>query len=138
MSLLSRLNTRLKSNNDTGFSNTTDGIGGRFINKDGSFNVIKEGASITERVSLYYNMLTMPLGKFLLIILISFIGINLIFTILYLLLGTNELTGMISSNLTDHFNIHAIDFSVAWVSDAVVRGSRFGNCTTVRPEVACR
>lgn len=102
MSILSRLNSKLKSNNDTGFSNSSDGIGGRFINKDGSFNVVKEGASFTERVSLYYNMLTMPLGKFLLIILISFIMINLVFTGLYLLLGTEELTGMISTNLADH------------------------------------
>ncbi len=103
MSIFSKLNARLKSNNDTGFSSATEGVGGRFINKDGSFNVTKEGASVIERVSLYQNMLTMPLGKFLLVILFFFIGINVIFTLAFFFMTTDQLTGMIFTSPQDHF-----------------------------------
>ena len=33
----------LKDNNDTGFGGNPDNYGGRFVNRDGSFNVRKEG-----------------------------------------------------------------------------------------------
>ena len=92
-----KINPFLKINDDTGFSNTGNANGGRFINRDGSFNLHKKGLPFWERFSLYYKMITMPLWKFASIIVIFFVGINLVFTAVYLLIGTNEFIGMIST-----------------------------------------
>ncbi len=94
MALLKRLNPTLKANNDTGFGINASGYNGRLLNKDGSFNVKKEGADIIERMSLYNSMLTMPLWKFLAIILVFFIVINVLFSFVYLGLGKNEISGI--------------------------------------------
>ncbi len=102
MSLSNRTNSFLKSNNNTGFGSNAEGYGGRFINKDGSFNVIKEGSPFIERISIYYKMLAMPAWEFLLIIFIFFIGINILFTLVYSMMGTNELAGVLS-HTAKHF-----------------------------------
>ena len=43
MSSPKKINPFSKQNNDTGFASNTNDTGGRFINKDGSFNLVKEG-----------------------------------------------------------------------------------------------
>ena len=43
MALHTRVNPSLKVNNDTGFGNNANNYGGRFVNKDGSFNLRKDG-----------------------------------------------------------------------------------------------
>ncbi len=103
MSISKRINPFIKSNNNTGFGANAEGYGGRFINKDGSFNVIKQGSSLITRVSIYYKMLAMPVWEFLVIIFLFFICTNVLFTIVYLMMGTNELTGVLSHTPAKHF-----------------------------------
>lgn len=103
MALLRRNTNNLKSNNDTGFGTSADSQGGRFINKDGTFNVVKRGIPISERLSLYHKFLMMPNGKFLLMIFLSFTIINLFFTALYFLMGSGQLGGMMSKTPFEHF-----------------------------------
>lgn len=103
MAQLRRRIHNLKSNNDTGFSVNADSQGGRFINKDGTFNVVKRGIPISERLSLYHKFLMMPNSRFLVTIFLSFTVINLCFTTIYFLMGPNELAGMISKTPWDHF-----------------------------------
>jgi inward rectifier potassium channel len=92
-----RINTTIKSNNDTGFGSNTTTVGGRFINKDGTFNMRKEGMAVWDRFSVFHSMLNMPLWKFITIILVFYFAINLLFTIIYVLVGFGELGGMIAT-----------------------------------------
>jgi inward rectifier potassium channel len=98
MALGKKINPFLKSNNDTGFGVNANSYGGRFINKDGSFNLKKEGMPLWERFSLFHTMLNIPLWKFISVIIIFFVVINLLFTFIYLLVGVDQLTGIIAAN----------------------------------------
>ena len=66
----------LKTNNDTGFGINAANYGGRFINRDGTFNLRKEGVSFLDRYSIYHNMLTMPRWKFVALILCFYFAVN--------------------------------------------------------------
>jgi len=48
-----KINRRSKANLDTGFGSQTSAVGGRFVNKDGSINVRKQGLSFLRRTSFY-------------------------------------------------------------------------------------
>ncbi len=95
MSVSKRINPYSKINDDTGFSNTGIINGGRFINRDGSFNLRKKGRPFWDRFSVYYSMLTVPLWQFMSIIFIFFISINLLYTGIYLWIGQKQFTGFI-------------------------------------------
>jgi inward rectifier potassium channel len=94
MSLYKRLNPSSKQNNDTGFSSNANDTGGRFINKDGSYNLVKEGMPFWKRISIFHDMLNLPQWKFITIILLFYLAINLIFTTIYFFIGASELTGL--------------------------------------------
>jgi len=100
---LGKINTRLKSDNDTGFGSSTTNVGGRFINKDGSFNLHKEGVAIWDRFSIFHVMLNMPRWKFITIIILFYLAVNLLFTAVYLIIGTQELAGVIGSSFWQKF-----------------------------------
>jgi inward rectifier potassium channel len=91
-----RVSTAIKSNNDTGFGSNTSTVGGRFINKDGTFNIRKDGMAFWERFSVFHSMLNMPRWKFISIVLVFYFAINLAFTSIYLLVGFGELNGIIA------------------------------------------
>jgi inward rectifier potassium channel len=93
---LKRINPFLKTNNDTGFGSNPNAYGGRFINKDGSFNLRREGISLLRRYSPYQRMLTLPRWKFIVVIMIFYILINLAFTLIYSLIGPLQLQGMMA------------------------------------------
>lgn len=93
-----KIDPRLKTNNDTGFGSNASSYGGRFINKDGSFNLKREGISFLDRFSIFQRMQALPRWKFLLIIVLFFVLINLLFTIAYLLVGPEQFTGMVSNS----------------------------------------
>jgi inward rectifier potassium channel len=97
MALRKKINPSSKINNDTGFGNNANSYGGRFINRDGSFNLRKEGMPFLSRFSIYHSMLNLPRWKFILLIVVFFLCINLLYTIIYLLIGTNQFQGMIAS-----------------------------------------
>ena len=90
------VNTTIKSNNDTGFGSNTSTVGGRFINKDGTFNIRKDGMAFWERFSVFHTMLNMSRWKFISIVFIFYFAINLCFTGVYLLVGFGELSGIIA------------------------------------------
>jgi inward rectifier potassium channel len=90
-------NPSLKSNNDTGFGNNRNSYGGRFINKDGSFNVRREGISLFDKFSVYQKMLNLPTWKFGSLILIYYFAISVLFTVAYALAGSKQLQGIVGS-----------------------------------------
>src|SRR5258705_4666654 len=98
MALRKKINTLLKSYNDTGFGSNAENYGGRFVNKDGSFNVKKEGLPFWERFSMFHTMINLPTWKFISIIVIVFILINLLFAIIYWIIGVPEFAGIITES----------------------------------------
>jgi inward rectifier potassium channel len=92
------INPFSRRNDDTGFGTSANNYGGRFINKDGSFNLRKVGQPFWKRTSVYYLLLNMPAWKFTCIILAGYFLINVVFTGLYLLVGVDGLTGIRASS----------------------------------------
>lgn len=96
MAILKKINPFSKTNPDTGFGVQANQIGGRFVNKDGSFNIQKEGLPLWERFSVYSWFLDLSWSGFFGIILFFYIVENLLFTSLYFLVGYKQLTGIMS------------------------------------------
>src|ERR1700690_3783844 len=97
MALIKNINPFSKINNDTGFGNNVSDYGGRFINPDGSFNLRREGAPFWERFNIYQVLLSLPVWKFITAILVFYFGINLVFTSIYLWLGTEQIQGLLAN-----------------------------------------
>src|SRR5579862_1362480 len=91
------INPSSKSNDDTGFGTNASDYGGRFINRDGSFNLRKEGISLMARYDIYHIMLNMPRWKFITTIFIFYFLANLVFTFLYWLAGSEQLIGIVAT-----------------------------------------
>ena len=90
------INKSSKTNNDTGFGTNASNYGGRFVNKDGSFNVRKEGVPVWQRFSVYHSLLNLPSWKFISVIILFYLLINLLYTGIYFLVGIGGLQGMIA------------------------------------------
>jgi hypothetical protein len=82
---------------NSGFGINSSSYGGRFINKDGSANVEKKGLNFLSRISWYHTLLNMAAWKFMLILLVFYIGINLAFALLYFSIGLEHLNGIDAS-----------------------------------------
>ena len=88
--------SRLKTENDTGFSNTASG---RFLNNNGYPNVKRAGLNPFEKYSWYHVMINLNGFKFLLLLVIAYVLINIIFAVIYFAIGIDHLTGIDKSDL---------------------------------------
>ena len=95
MAFIKKINPSSKVNPDTGFGTQASQVGGRFINKDGSFNIQKEGWPRFKIMSVYSHLLDLSWLPFILIIVLFFLLINFFFTGVYLLLGHDQIQGLI-------------------------------------------
>ena len=114
MAILKRFRN-LKSEINTGFGTNSNSTGGRFINKDGRPNVIKKGVGLLDRYSWYHTMLGMKAGRFLVLIFLMYISINLFFAGIYYLIGIQHLAGVNTGspwkNFTEVFFFSAQTFT---------------------------
>jgi inward rectifier potassium channel len=95
MPILKKINRFSHQNNDTGFSTSaSDKGGGRFINKDGTYNLVKEGMPFWQRISVFHDMLNLPRWKFITVIVLAYCIINLFFASVYFLIGAHEFQGL--------------------------------------------
>jgi len=83
----------------------------RFLNRDGTFNVRREGLSFFRSLSLYHAMLTVSWPRFFLTIAASYFLTNFIFAGAYVSCGPNGLRGAIGDSLGERF-LEAFFFSV--------------------------
>jgi inward rectifier potassium channel len=90
--------TSQQANTDTGLGTHAGRIGGRFINKDGSFNLRKEGLPLAKRASVYSYLLDLSWPRFLLLIIFFYLLLNLLFTCLYLAVGLEQLQGFVNQH----------------------------------------
>lgn len=98
MARYKKINPFSKQNNDTGFATGSNETGGRFVNKDGSYNLVKEGMPVYKRFSIFNDMLNLPVWKFISIIFLFFIVINFIFSVIYFFIGPEQLDGLSRSS----------------------------------------
>lgn len=96
MTSFKNINPFSKTNTNTGFGTNVGDYGGRFINKDGTFNLRKEGLPFWKTTSLYYNLLNLPAWKFVVYLLLAYLSINVVFTMIYILIGVNQLQGILA------------------------------------------
>jgi inward rectifier potassium channel len=94
---ITRRQNLLKDNNDTGFGGNPDNYGGRFVNRDGTFNVRKEGVPFYHRFSLYHTMLNMPSWKFFGTLFTFYLTVNILFGSVYYFVGPREFVGVLAT-----------------------------------------
>lgn len=99
-----RQNKNLVSENNTGFGVNSKDSGGRFYNRDtGRANVTKKGISILNRYSWYHTMIYMKRGKFLFLLFLIYVVINLVFAGIYYAIGIKHLSGINRSSAIGNF-----------------------------------
>jgi inward rectifier potassium channel len=96
MPIIKTLNKKASVENNTGLSTNSNANGGRFFNKDGRPNMTFKGLNYFTRFNAHYSLLSLSNWKFLLLIFLSFILINLLFACIYLLIGIEHLSGLIN------------------------------------------
>ena len=95
---------------ETGFGNKVTEPNQRLMNKDGSSNVQRKGLSVFESISIYHSLITMPWWRFNIVVLVSYLVMNIIFASLYFFLDISHLNGMVAQNDFDKF-LEAFFFS---------------------------
>ena len=65
----------------------------RFLNRDGSFNVRREGLGFWQSLSAYHYLLTITWPKFLGFVTLGYLATNAVFAVLYVIAGAHALTG---------------------------------------------
>jgi inward rectifier potassium channel len=96
MAFFRKNNSESKQNKDTGFSNIASSNAGRFLNRDGSFNIRREGLPFFSRLSVYQALLNLSSLAFLLVTLLSILLLNLLFTAAYYWIGLQHFQGFIT------------------------------------------
>lgn len=83
----------------------------RFLNRDGSFNVRREGLDFWASLSPYHDLLTMSWSRFLVLFTLAYLTVNFLFALAYVAVGPAALTGVRETNMTARF-LKAFFFSV--------------------------
>lgn len=89
-----------KNTENSGFGASASG---RFINKDGLPNVKRRGVNVFNRLSWYHTMLNLSSFQFISYLVMMYILINLVFAMIYYLIGVEHLTGIDKSDPLNEF-----------------------------------
>lgn len=95
--ILNRLSL-LKSRLDTGYSSTASG---RFLNENGIPNVKRIGLNPLKKYSWYHLMINLNGWIFIFLLVLGYISINILFAIIYYLIGIEHLTGINRNDFLD-------------------------------------
>lgn len=91
--------------------------GARLLNRDGSFNVRREGVHWSDSLYLFDLLLTLSWGRFLGLVALAYLSINLFFAAVYCGLGEAALVGPEISGLAERY-LQALFFSFHTLSTA--------------------
>ncbi|HTQ81582.1 MAG TPA: ion channel [Thermoanaerobaculia bacterium] len=83
----------------------------RLLNRDGSFNVVREGLRFFASWSPYHYLLTVSWPRFLGLVIAGFLGANAFFGALFCCLGPGTLTGIDDSGMASRY-LNSFFFSV--------------------------
>lgn len=70
----------------------------RLLDKNGDFNLKRTGLSLMKRVSVYHDLIAMSWPAFIGLIFSAYFLINIVFALLYFLIGTQHLSGIEGSD----------------------------------------
>jgi len=79
-----------KSTDEIGFGTKNYATNSRYINNDGSVNVRRKGRKFWQNFDGYHALITMPRTKFLILVILGFLLINLLFASLYYWIGIDH------------------------------------------------
>jgi inward rectifier potassium channel len=83
---------------DLGFgTEVARGARQRLLNRDGTFNVVREGLNPLSALSLYHWLLTISWPRFLGFITVSYVAVNTLFALAFLLCGPGALQSVVGS-----------------------------------------
>lgn len=88
---------------DLGLDTKSGNSGYRALNKDGTFNVKKQNVAFFERLNVFHSLVTMSWTKFFAFLVMGYFVINLVFATLYVMIGTENLTGIQGNTLAQQF-----------------------------------
>ena len=95
MAVTRKINSPLKQEENTGFGANSNNSGGRFYDPSrGRANIVKTGVNLLNGSSWYHTMLGMSRVRFLFLIFISYVLVNLVFAGIYYLIGIEHLSGI--------------------------------------------
>lgn len=100
---LHHFNRKARQDNETGLVTNTALSGGRFFDKNGIPNIQTTGLPFWRRLNIYHTLLSLPLWQFLGSILLFYLIINLVFASFYLLIGIENLGGMVAHTDLEKF-----------------------------------
>ena len=90
--------------NDLGFgSRLSQQANSRMMNRDGTFNVDRDGMSMIKSMSMYHWLITISWTKFLTMMAAFYVVVNFIFAFGYYFAGSDALNGTESTTMTNHF-----------------------------------
>jgi len=96
---------------DLGFGSVLGAEGGRLLNRDGSFNVVREGLSPIGSLSVYHYLLTVTWTRFILWVCLGYVTANALFAFGYVLCGPGAIEGTDGLNAGGRY-LTAFFFSV--------------------------
>jgi len=111
MAFRKKINSKAKTDSNTGFGTNSTSYGGRFITKSGNANVRKTGIGFLDSISWYHTMLTIPRWKFFIIIFAFYFLVNFVFAFVYYSIGVEHLKGLNAVSSIDKFG-QAFFFSI--------------------------
>jgi inward rectifier potassium channel len=94
---------KARQDDNTGLTTNTNMNGGRFYNRDGSANVRRHGVGWLEGISWFHTLLKMPRWKFLSMIFLFYLVINILFAFIYFLIGIEHLGGINTGSALENF-----------------------------------
>ena len=89
---------------DLGFGTKITGSNTRLVNRDGSFNIRRVGASFWGYANVYNRLITMRWTKFMLLVLALYVVANFVFGLLYYYIGVESLHGADTSTEMTSFS----------------------------------
>jgi len=100
---MKRISKKFKEDQDTGFSAKASIQGGRLLNANGSFNVIRKGLPFVSRLNFFHELIMMKWSKFIFVVLAFYTAMNMFFGVLYYLVGVEYLNGSAGNSELDKF-----------------------------------
>lgn len=100
---MAKLFKKFQSNNDTGFGASATNQARQYIKKDGSYNVTRTGVDFFEQFNPYHDLIAFSWTKFNLLVLATYLIMNLVFTIIYYVIGVEHLGGVIAISPIEKF-----------------------------------
>jgi inward rectifier potassium channel len=83
----------------------------RLLNRDGSFNVVREGLNPLTSLSLYHHLLTTTWPRYLSLVVLIYLAFNALFAAAYVACGPGALTGATATTLGDRY-LESFFFSI--------------------------